>query len=874
MRSTENNYDTSFNGDVFDVASLALYGCHAIPVRVKILLDRLFASLAPDGVATVLERLGWSPEEYARGYIVQDRQGHVIERWTMCTKEEELLIIEQFARFEETKILSQKLLHAPAKHEEVKKSSEKEQSLKPFSQEVPINPYHLMQPPEFFQRHFNPFPGFHLPNLPLSPPLSGQIPVPFQRMHMPQFDVPKQAVTVTSTGQSGHPQMPEQNGSGSSAQEKKGKENPSGPQTPSESDIDLESDYEADSSALNLTKCKQEDGKESRKIDQTDSQNSVQRQPWNPLNSLGTQLINPSTGKKRVQCNVCFKTFCDKGALKIHFSAVHLREMHKCTVDGCNMMFSSRRSRNRHSANPNPKLHSPHLRRKISPHDGRTCQTLPIVMGQNSMSPPFPLSSLSQGFHPAILQSVQRFESTHLSSSSGRISPRRENENSSDNDVDDLDDQMSDGLSDGEDEASADNQSVNDGQSSSRVARKRKSQNPTRLMQVERFEKCDYSSDSDRETKKIDKNKPLDLRDTLEKKIKSETVIEENDPQPDNPLRHLENLSQGRIDELMSRGVMGTMNNYQAFPLGLLAAAAMNDENKRLQIAEDSSKNEEDDHADSNRSSPDSEGNSECSSLGSSFLGVEVPINRENPRQCIACGKMFQNHFGVKTHYQNVHLKLMHKCTVDGCQAAFPSKRSRDRHSANLNLHRKLLSTSSGLALEAPEKMELQLLPEQMQATAFANGAALRDEILARLYGDPSSMMQHLNPFLPNLHQGMPHTLLLHPYSDMSHLHPFLNNNTKNESKFELDEDLIGEDDFECKLCKKMCPNKSSLYGHYERRHGSELLRCSFTGCQKLFLTQEKWLLHIKNPQSHSALELKTAEPFNLNQNVTSSSVC
>jgi len=39
-------------------------------------------------------------------------------------------------------------------------------------------------------------------------------------------------------------------------------------------------------------------------------------------------------------------------------------------------------------------------------------------------------------------------------------------------------------------------------------------------------------------------------------------------------------------------------------------------------------------------------------------------------------------------------LQLMHKCTVDGCNAAFPSKRSRDRHSANFNLHRKLLSTS------------------------------------------------------------------------------------------------------------------------------------------------------------------------------------
>lgn len=46
-------------------------------------------------------------------------------------------------------------------------------------------------------------------------------------------------------------------------------------------------------------------------------------------------------------------------------------------------MFSSRRSRNRHSANPNPKLHSPHLRRKISPHDGRTAQ--PLISLNNPM---------------------------------------------------------------------------------------------------------------------------------------------------------------------------------------------------------------------------------------------------------------------------------------------------------------------------------------------------------------------------------------------------------------------------------------------------------------------------------------------------------
>uniref|UniRef100_A0A0K0E5H8 C2H2-type domain-containing protein n=1 Tax=Strongyloides stercoralis TaxID=6248 RepID=A0A0K0E5H8_STRER len=82
----------------------------------------------------------------------------------------------------------------------------------------------------------------------------------------------------------------------------------------------------------------------------------------NNVNKINDNHINRGSSygksnKKRVQCLQCLKTFCDKGALKIHTSAVHLKEMHKCTVNGCAMMFSSRRSRNRHSANPNPKLH-------------------------------------------------------------------------------------------------------------------------------------------------------------------------------------------------------------------------------------------------------------------------------------------------------------------------------------------------------------------------------------------------------------------------------------------------------------------------------------------------------------------------------------
>lgn len=55
----------------FDIASLVLYGCQALPIRLKILLDRLFSVLQKDQVLQVLHGFGWTPEDYARGYILQ-----------------------------------------------------------------------------------------------------------------------------------------------------------------------------------------------------------------------------------------------------------------------------------------------------------------------------------------------------------------------------------------------------------------------------------------------------------------------------------------------------------------------------------------------------------------------------------------------------------------------------------------------------------------------------------------------------------------------------------------------------------------------------------------------------------------------------------
>lgn len=58
-------------------------------------------------------------------------------------------------------------------------------------------------------------------------------------------------------------------------------------------------------------------------------------------------------GSGGILCSICHKMYSNKGTLRVHYKTVHLREMHKCKIPGCNMVFSSVRSRNRHSQNPN-----------------------------------------------------------------------------------------------------------------------------------------------------------------------------------------------------------------------------------------------------------------------------------------------------------------------------------------------------------------------------------------------------------------------------------------------------------------------------------------------------------------------------------------
>ncbi|PSN33743.1 hypothetical protein C0J52_23556 [Blattella germanica] len=698
-----------------------------------------------------------------------------------------------------------------------------------------------------------------------------------------------------------------------------------------------------------------------------------------PLN-LGTQLINPATGKKRVQCNVCLKTFCDKGALKIHFSAVHLREMHKCTVEGCNMMFSSRRSRNRHSANPNPKLHSPHLRRKISPHDGRSAQSHPLLIPPPSglslsaaaaaaLNPlsfsPFPLltpppemrhqsaSSAMASLDPkqSLDLSMNRYDEhrkmdicNNTTSSEEAMTALNLNNHHIDDDNDDAYDDDEDGIvvdggadddeQEGNEErrtngspekddecgtlvkrvklsesdldeitsnldSNEDSLSVVDTHSvkeengaestifTSKSVRKRKNQNPTRCAIPSMMGHNDIMSDEDssndvvfpaatsdenivnsnanseqqqqshqqkeeqqqEETQvleprpevevvpessnkteldsenvemKMDEDEPVpastgvndeEMQNEVNEKNKNEIKIEcqerVEETEKDNSseiktsltplipadkmkkekaqsertegeeaetaqvgedeqkmatrapssagshnsdesldsshaLRQLESLSHGHFGDLMRGGGLQAasplLHSQHQFPsLGFMMGTGP--------------PSPEGSSVTSNGPDSPSEENSQNMFFHDSggFIGnMDVPIDKDNPRRCTACGKIFQNHFGVKTHFQNVHLKLMHKCTVEGCNAAFPSKRSRDRHSANLNLHRKLLSTSSS------DKSGGGLFLDKSPFASLAGSPSLHSEFLARLYAESQSLPLSLEAF-KNLPHSHPH---------------------------------------------------------------------------------------------------------------------
>ncbi|XP_039291648.1 zinc finger protein basonuclin-2-like isoform X2 [Nilaparvata lugens] len=1055
----------------FDIASLVLYGCQALPIRLKILLDRLFSVLQRDEVVQVLRGFGWTHEDYARGYILQEPHGAVLDRWNICTPEEEPLVLQQFLRFGETRAITQQLLlhglsgmdgrlgHLPRIESDIKKFIERaatgggaggrseerrrerggERDLKD-EPKITIKPIQSLQQPQSHQvplRQTSPPPSQkpHVPPppvpsmsflklpqtngpLPASPPNSiSNSPVsvsPLNRLqNMQPFDFRKLASApnvkgsperrrtseTSDTSPPGlmnlvvtspvpqptplppppptHTTIPPPPATGvhpAPLDLHSGATTAASSEFGSDDDDDNTTIDDDSHSALNLSRDAPQKLPSSRQgrppgsAHHRKTSTPVKRQ-WGssslPLN-LGTQLINPATGKKRVQCNVCLKTFCDKGALKIHFSAVHLREMHKCTVEGCNMMFSSRRSRNRHSANPNPKLHSPHLRRKISPHDGRTAQSHPLF----PPIPPSALNPLTFGSFPLLTPPPQAAvldlkQSLDLSLGSRKDSMSEEYMMDEDDeegivvvgeDEDNYDKppstegsmvgneevgskrlKMSESdvdIDDYNDESNEDSLSV---RPETKVTRKRKSQNPTRCAQpsvmmtdeegnsdeessndvvfpnmedttsrntVDEDEKTDNNfqmENNNENCNNIEKAEDMSMKTrgdnmALKEQAKERRLSMEEDDGTTvekNGLGHHQNhhhqLDQDDVDD-----ADGEYNKARVSPKDDHVGEGNDSEKKNVDEridADDYSQQEgevRDEKKDTTNNNEDScnalrqlenlsqtrfgecsptrsqsreSASASVSDCGSDDNGdvvyghfedgtfiraMDVPIDKDNPRMCTACGKVFQNHFGVKTHYQNVHLKLMHKCTVDGCNAAFPSKRSRDRHSANLNLHRKLLSTSLG---------------DKVPGNVFLDGnAGFHADILSRIYGgEPGGLGHHALP-PPGLLNGdhlPPHPPIFMPHLGyFPHLGAPLNGHSSRSNSPPSPGSLSNLKDEDsgylpCKFCQKSLPNPSLLQEHYHQFHSAEMASCPNPGCGRMFTSQRKRDLHCERDCLH-----------------------
>ncbi|XP_070404625.1 zinc finger protein basonuclin-2 [Nothobranchius furzeri] len=416
--SSRGPVEVALPGLVFDLSSLVLYGSQAVPVQLKILLDRLYSILTPEQVSQILHTLGWSLGDYIRGYLLQDPSGKVLDRWVLVTPEEQRLVLKQFLRFGETRpIVEVMMLQSPrgdghpagpesraghkSRQEPVRRSRGPLESplvtndnttpqsgnfpgwwsLLPF--QFPYSTVRCLPPPTKFSSGF---PSSKLTRI-LQKPSGTTHDHPGDRTEEdqeltwkysgsdPKFsiktdpDIPKPPLflwhqnPVLQNEQELRPQ------GGMTKQEKpsplpspiNSSLTPSFPYPPLSSSCRLQNSQKFRGPPLSLpslpsfSSCLCPPGSSS--FPSLPASSASLRPVPSSLCTLPS--LSPAGGRKgRVCCGVCGKSFYDKGTLKIHYNAVHLKIKHGCTIAGCTMVFSSLRSRNRHSANPNPRLHT------------------------------------------------------------------------------------------------------------------------------------------------------------------------------------------------------------------------------------------------------------------------------------------------------------------------------------------------------------------------------------------------------------------------------------------------------------------------------------------------------------------------------------
>ncbi|XP_015282709.1 PREDICTED: zinc finger protein basonuclin-1 [Gekko japonicus] len=919
---------------VFDISSLMLYGTQAVPVRLKILLDRLFSVLKQEEVVQILHALDWTLQDYIRGYVLQDASGKVLDHWSIMTSEEELATLQQFLRFGETKSIVELMAIQEKEGQSIviptaTPNMDIRAFIESYNQRSPNLPSSIDKMNPVSIHHFEsvvnnmafmlPFQFFS----PMPPPLIGTLP---ERLLMEQTQDQsselKQDVQVLFS---------ESNflncSSSFQAEKEKAIDSPDITSNPEDSVLPSESTSQNTVTKLEMS----------------------QESPDSKMKSADKN--GTSTRKGRVYCTACEKTFYDKGTLKIHYNAVHLKIKHKCTIEGCNMVFSSLRSRNRHSANPNPRLHMPMNRNNrdkdlrngltiaglednkrtdftILPPDTRSISgyanscTDPKVQqnfhstGQNgilfpnlkTVQPvlPFyrsPVTPAELANTPGTLPSLPLVSSSipeplNSNESAFDLLPKKKSRKSS----------MPIKI---EKEAVETTRITNEVASS-------EDDMPTQAVSAGHVEMCESRIETDKnhpvekqphsgnswkpiseagQSKYFEPTKPNDTCNIMDRshcpekekpeqsqvlKMVSRQKIYEDTNQHSDVIKAVTE-SQVYFKEKLNYRI--PINDCTGLQHQLLIGEGFNTLAKQGVAISDFEDFKAMDHVSQH----------------------VLEIQKEDSRfHCDICQKTFKNPYSVKMHFKNVHLKEMHICTVEGCNAAFPSRRSRDRHSSNLNLHHKLLTKD----------------PLEIKNNHF-NTAYLLKDIPKEVCSD-DSLKGHIGQQTSVIFKGMnrtgslvfpmsktvesyPESYRCHSENDGTVLDLSTTSSIKSESSTHSSWDSDGGNDeglgpledsdessestglapnedlyqdsilmdksnpsfsnipsglsITCHLCQKSYSNKGTFRAHYKTVHLRQLHKCKVPGCNTMFSSVRSRNRHSQNPNLHKSLVRSTNSP-------------
>ncbi|XP_070256522.1 zinc finger protein basonuclin-1 isoform X2 [Myotis yumanensis] len=895
---------------VFDISSLMLYGTQAIPVRLKILLDRLFSVLKQDEVLRILHALDWTLQDYIRGYVLQDASGKVLDHWSIMTSEEEVATLQQFLRFGETKSIVE-LMAVQEKDEPAATAppSVANVDIRAFIESCGHRGASLPVPADKgspsggghpFENLINsmtfmlPFQFFN----PVPPTLMGPLPEQYALEQGPdpgQGQDPRQDL---------HRPFPDDSSFLASSSTPFQLEKEPCPSCPDAAPHQEDAAHVSDSSAYSLA----------TKLEGTQLSPEARGKP--ERHGLGAK-------KGRVFCTACEKTFYDKGTLKIHYNAVHLKIKHKCTIEGCNMVFSSLRSRNRHSANPNPRLHMPMNRNNrdkdlrsslsLAASDGYRRPGLQVTSPDRRPLPGCPGSgedARGQAVFPGAgqngvlfpnLRTVQpvlpfyRSPATpaELATTPGMLPSLP---------------LLSSSIS----------EQLVSAEMPSDALPKKKSRKSSMPIKIEK--EAVGTADEKRLALSSDEDRPLQEACSPG----SDGALEEQQggcpgrpPREGQPACHLSSVIEprgviSRTPEQATRNSERETELEQKPALTLVPGEA-EDGGRELRLPPglepcipfpDYVRLQQ--HllaggllgALSTRGMafPCFEDSKDLEPAGPHALARQ---REESRHQCDICQKTFKNACGVKMHHKNTHAKETHVCTVEGCQATFPSRRSRDRHSSNLNLHQKVLAQE---ALESGEDhIRAAYLLKDVAKEAYPDVAFTQQASQTSVIFKGTSRMGSLVYPIAQVHSAALESYTSGPPGEGTILDLSATSSMKSESSSHsswdsdgaaseegagLMEDsdgngegaglVPGEDEYPicvlmekadqslaslpsglpitCHLCQKTYSNKGTFRAHYKTVHLRQLHKCKVPGCNTMFSSVRSRNRHSQNPNLHKSL--------------------